>query len=102
MSKVIGPKVIMADGSLLDDESISWWYEEDGEGNIIGKELAYVMDFTKSFPYWEELKAPEGFNHVVQIGEVWHWSVKEDKKIQYPFQFRSDQNPEVSDTTTAP
>jgi hypothetical protein len=82
---IIGDKIIMADGSPCDEESISWWYLDDEQGNTIDKDLAYVMDFTKHFPYWEELLAPEGYNHAVEIDGVWHWAVKENRSMTYPF-----------------
>jgi hypothetical protein len=73
----IGEKVIMADGSLCDETSISWWYEGDEEDEFKDQHLAYVMDFSKHFPYWEELKPPEGYNHVVEIEDVWYWAIRE-------------------------
>lgn len=43
--------VKMRDGSLAEDEDISRW--PDGS-------LDKVMDFTKTYPYWQKLKCPYG------------------------------------------
>lgn len=68
--------IIMRDGSPAEDEDMSFWYDEKDE-----RTLDKVMDFSETFPYWQELKRPEGFMDVEKIGEVWFWIIKEPETV---------------------
>ncbi len=48
--------VKMRDGSLMDDNDLS---------NHLDNSFSHVMDFTKKYPYWEELKCPYG-----EVGDI--------------------------------
>jgi hypothetical protein len=68
----------MRDGSLAEDEDISL---------DVNGDLDYVMDFSKSFPYWRELKPKAMPEDIFWVRETWcnmqTASRKEDNGFRY-------------------
>lgn len=78
----------LRDGSLPDDSDIS--VNEDGT-------IDYVMDFSKTFPYWQSVNCPYGkVGDIVWVRESFsYWPLLPGK--QGPYLYKADEYPEHED-----
>lgn len=61
----------LRDGSLPECESISYEIEVDNQGEWKQGKPDKVMDFSKTFPYWQELKPKYKVGDVLWVRETW-------------------------------
>ena len=69
-------QIVFEDGTPAEDEDMSFWWDENDV-----RTLDKVMDFTKHFPYWEELPRPKGFIDVIEEDGKWYWITDDNQLI---------------------
>jgi hypothetical protein len=69
---IVKKEILMKDGTPAEDEDMSFWWDENDK-----RILDTVMDFTKYYPYWEELPKPNGLIDVEKVDDIWYWIIEE-------------------------
>lgn len=69
----------LRDGFLPECESISYGIEIDKQGEWQQGKPDKVMDFSKTFPYWQELKPKYKVGDVLWVRETWNNSLNSNE-----------------------
>lgn len=82
----------LRDKSLPDDDSISRLIEFDSNGEMTEGNPDKIMDFSKHYPYWKELKPKYNIGDIIYVRETWQKSNFENGHFSH-YIYKADNDP---------